>query len=182
MLCQTPQYTGDPIAACWRERRNEEEARGMRTRQSARVVLLNERDAVFLFRHTGRYRTYWVLPGGGVEAGETCEEAATREMWEETGIIGIPLGPLLWTRHAVNRDGSIPYIEDERYYLVRCGMPEITSENQLESEKTAYTAHGWWSLERIRASPDTFWPAGLADLLEPVIAGSLPKEPIRLPE
>lgn len=154
----------------------------MRTRQSARVVLLNERDEVLLFRHTGRYRTYWVLPGGGVEEGESWEEAAIREMWEETGISGVPIGPLLWTRRAVHRAGSVPYIGDERYYLVRCGMPEITSENQLESEKTAYTAHVWWSLETLRASPDTFWPAGLADLLEPVIAGFLPKESIRLPE
>lgn len=28
----------------------------------------------------------WCFPGGGVEAGESAEEAAVREVWEETGV------------------------------------------------------------------------------------------------
>lgn len=31
-------------------------------------------------------RKGWVLPKGGWESDETCEEAATREAWEEAGI------------------------------------------------------------------------------------------------
>lgn len=72
----------------------------MRTRKSARVVLLGDRNEVCMFRHTGRTRTYWVLRGGGVEPGESGEQAVLCEMWEETGIEGLPLGPLLWTRSA----------------------------------------------------------------------------------
>lgn len=40
-------------------------------------------------------RKGWVLPKGGWESDETCEEAATREAWEEAGVtvnIGLDLG------------------------------------------------------------------------------------------
>ena len=43
-------------------------------------------DIILMVRHVGPARSYWTLPGGGIEAGETPAEAAVREVWEETGI------------------------------------------------------------------------------------------------
>ncbi len=123
-----------------------------------------------------------MLPGGGLEEGESWEDAALREMWEETGISGVPIGPLLWTRRANDHYHGEPILQDERYYLVRCGMQTITNEYQLEEEKRIYTRHEWWSLAGIRASGDTFYPERLADLLLPVIQNRISPSPLALPE
>ncbi len=41
-----------------------------------------------LLVHKPRKMDSWQLPQGGIEAGETCEQAALREVQEETGLIG----------------------------------------------------------------------------------------------
>lgn len=50
-----------------------------------RVVARDPAGRVMLVRHT--YLDGWWLPGGGVDRGETVQDAAVRELREETGLI-----------------------------------------------------------------------------------------------
>ncbi len=57
-------------------------------RVTAIVACVDEAGRVLLVRQRGGpFSGAWLLPGGGVDAGETIEEALRREMREETGCV-----------------------------------------------------------------------------------------------
>ena len=60
--------------------------------RSAVIIIEDERVAMIQRLRGGH--TYYLFPGGGVEPGETIEEAAIREAYEELGL-HIQLGPLV---------------------------------------------------------------------------------------
>ena len=66
----------------------------MRTRRAAVVVIEDDRVALIRRRRAGG--EYFLFPGGGVEIGESDEDAAAREALEELGLV-VDVGRLLGT-------------------------------------------------------------------------------------
>ena len=58
-----------------------------------------------MVRHQKGTSTYWLLPGGGVDVGETLEQALLRELREEANV-DIQLEGLVFVNDAIASDGS----------------------------------------------------------------------------
>ena len=69
-----------------------------------RVAALVVRDGkILLAEHEKGGRRYWLLPGGGMEYGESVEETLKRELVEEAGL-EIEVGDLLWVVDSIPGD------------------------------------------------------------------------------
>jgi 8-oxo-dGTP pyrophosphatase MutT (NUDIX family) len=54
----------------------------------------------------GKRDGHWALPKGAPDPGESVEEAALREVLEETGLVGIPAAKLGSTRYTYTWEGE----------------------------------------------------------------------------
>jgi ADP-ribose pyrophosphatase YjhB (NUDIX family) len=52
------------------------------------ALVFDDAGRLLLLRHTYKHRYPWGLPGGGMDYGETTEQAALRELREEAGVDG----------------------------------------------------------------------------------------------
>ena len=93
------------------------------------AVVLVEGRIVLVKRAHEPLKGEWNLPGGGVELGETLEEACAREVLEETGLI-VTVGPVIEVFDRIMRDESgavqyhfvlIDYLCHAGGGAVRCG-------------------------------------------------------------
>jgi ADP-ribose pyrophosphatase YjhB (NUDIX family) len=76
-----------------------------------RAIVVDADDKVLLVRHG--YVSGWHFPGGGVEVGETCVEALTRELEEEARIVieGPPiLHGIFFNTQSSRRDHVAAYV------------------------------------------------------------------------
>lgn len=70
------------------------------------VIASRTSDGRWVFcRH--RERDTWECPGGHIEPGESAEDAARRELWEETGAVSYRLTTV--GIYGVSRDGKADY-------------------------------------------------------------------------
>jgi 8-oxo-dGTP pyrophosphatase MutT (NUDIX family) len=152
-----------------------------RLRQAARAIVLDAEDRILLVGFEWRGTMLWETPGGGVDEGETLEQAARRELLEETGLEAAELGPIVWTRTHVEPVGEGRWDgQTESFYLVRAG-PAFEPTPRLSPE--ALRAEGmvavrWWELDELEATDAVVVPSRLPALVRELLRHGPPPEPL----
>ncbi len=65
---------------------NKEDIMADKPRITSAVLVEHEGKFLLAERNKKNYHGYWIIPGGGVKFGETIQEAAIREIKEETNL------------------------------------------------------------------------------------------------
>lgn len=98
--------------------------------------------AALIARHDRRGRLVWSLPKGHLEAGETAQDAAIREVEEETGIRGRVLAPL----------GTIDFwfvVEDRRIHKTVHHFLMAADGGELSDADIEVVAVAWVPLDEL---------------------------------
>ncbi|MER7776431.1 NUDIX hydrolase [Streptomyces sp. NPDC096191] len=154
-------------------------------RRVARVVLLDPDDRILLLHGhepDDPADDWWFTPGGGVEGDETREEAARRELLEETGIADVELGPVLWRRRCSFPFAGRRWDQDEWYYLARTRQTATgaVGAGLTELERRSVAGARWWTCEELTGARETVYPTRLAGLLRTLLDEGPPAGPVTL--
>lgn len=143
----------------------------MRRRPSARLLILDPQDRLLLFRYVFRDGAlagddYWGTPGGALEDGETFEQAAIRELYEETGITVSRVDAHIAEREFVLRiQSGEDVIAHERYFLIDATGAALSRGGWTAEEANVIADHRWWTRDEIANPQVQIWPDDILEML-----------------
>lgn len=158
-------------------------------RPSARVILLNPNNEVLLLKADdpktiekgGVYRgPFWFLVGGGLQASESLEQAALREVYEETGIghHEMTLGPLVWLNYLdLIIDGVAKQLH-QHFFVATTSQSQISFAHHEPQEQAVIKEARWFSMDELKACQEPVYPRDLTKHLPALISREYPKIPL----
>ena len=109
------------------------------------AAIIRHGATILLARHVKNGVSYWLLPGGGVEFGESLEEALIRELREEASV-AIRVGALAFVNDTIAPDG-------ERHIVNLAFHAEITGGEVLVGPDDRLVEVRFVPIEEVNAMP-----------------------------
>ena len=147
-------------------------------RRAARTILLTPEDEVLLMRVEVQNGSFWICPGGGLQAGETAPQALRRELAEELGLADAPVGPLLWRRRQEMTLYGRRWHQSEDYFAV--ATARFSPRMQDTAEARILREFRWWHPAELRHSAEAIVPAPLLRIILDFRAHGPPQAPLAI--
>jgi G:T/U-mismatch repair DNA glycosylase/ADP-ribose pyrophosphatase YjhB (NUDIX family) len=132
-------------------------------RAAVRALLVDENRRALLMRWQRPGADWWICPGGGIQDGETEEQALRRELLEEVGLRDVELGERVWERTHILPGAGRLGIQHDSFYVVR--VTSIVVEPTIDLEAENVTGHRWWTIAELEATDERYSPPELPELL-----------------
>ncbi len=144
-------------------------------RRAARVLVFDDEGRLLLLRGSDPARpeagSWWFTPGGALGPHELPEDAARREVREETGIELAELGPVVLERAARFSFDGAEYEQEERFFSARVTGTALDFSAWTEVERRSLLEARWWSVCDLERTEEAVYPEGLARLARTLNVG-----------
>ena len=120
-------------------------------RKGVSALILNKKNEFLLVNLQSFKEEYFAVPGGGIDEGETFEDAVYREIQEELGLekdslalVGKSDEPVIFA-FKLNR-GGVEYEGSERYFF---GFRFVGNDSQIKLQEDEVRSYKWVSFENL---------------------------------